>query len=513
MDEYLQRLFGSGPSYLGQLMGEDAERLRREAQNQGLLGTGIGLLMASGPSAQRQNIGQIIGQGLMTGQQAYRGAIQQALQDKMIGLQLSEIAKKQKAEQAIPGLIQGAMVAPQRQFTDLERMEMPTPSVTTGPAQLDINKLISTATAAGVPLGSVLPLAKSIGEITQRPTKEVGGALFELQDGKWVKVAGNPKTSTATIFQDGRKQTVAVDEAGNIVGYLGGTEAPPKQEYGTVTTDKGVFVYDKSNPASSFKIADAKGESFTGEAGNIAMSLFGTASVDKLTPENRQVVLSKMMEVKSSGATRVGVNVATQGKFGEGLSKAFEETLDNARNARTTLGLVGQIESLLDAGTRTGFGAEYRAQLNRLGQVIDPNFKVPETAGVEALQAATAQLVLPQVKSLGANPTDKDLQFISAASPQLSKSSEGNRLILDALKIKAQRQLAEAQFSSQWVNTNSSFIEKNPVQARAQLENDLDKFRETAPVYKTTGEDLKKRFQSLRSGTGLPPGVRVTRER
>lgn len=111
MDEYLARLFGSQPSYMGQLMGaDDAERLRQEAQRQGLLGTGIGLLMASGPSAQRQNIGQIVGQGLMAGQQAYRGAMQQAVQDKMMGLQLAEMVRKQQAMETarkeLPKLVQ-----------------------------------------------------------------------------------------------------------------------------------------------------------------------------------------------------------------------------------------------------------------------------------------------------------------------------------------------------------------------------------------------------------------------
>lgn len=108
MDEYLARLFGSQPSYMGQLMGaDDAERLRQEAQRQGLLGTGIGLLMASGPSAQRQNIGQIVGQGLMAGQQAYRGAMQQAVQDKMMGLQLEEAAKKRQREEAFNRMLMG----------------------------------------------------------------------------------------------------------------------------------------------------------------------------------------------------------------------------------------------------------------------------------------------------------------------------------------------------------------------------------------------------------------------
>ena len=394
MDEYLQRLFGSGPSYLGQLMGEDAERLRREAQNQGLLGTGIGLLMASGPSAQRQNIGQIIGQGLMTGQQAYRGAIQQALQDKMIGLQLSEIAKKQKAEQAIPGLIQGAMVAPQRQFTDLERMEMPTPSVTTGPAQLDINKLISTATAAGVPLGSVLPLAKGIGEITQRPTKEVGGALFELQDGKWVKVAGNPKTSTATIYKDGLKQTVAVDEAGNIVGYLGGTEAPPTSKRSIQT------IYDTSGKERKVVFDEVTGtytEIGSVKAGEVKtpslMDLaFAQNKIDpstplsEITPENLEKVFNTYARFRQ-GTDKPGtvvnitegqkgleneIRVSSQFK-GEPVYKAFQEVKS----------AYGQITNAIDLRSPAGD----LAAATKIMKLLDPGSVVRESELGMAMQA------------------------------------------------------------------------------------------------------------------------------
>jgi hypothetical protein len=159
MDEYLARLFGSQPSYMGQLMGaDDAERLRQEAQRQGLLGTGIGLLMASGPSQQRQNIGQIIGQGLMAGQQAYRGATQQAVQDRVIGLQLQQMQKQMQAEANLPEVIRAGIVRPvttqQRPLSELEMMEMPTQSVeekTYGMPRLDVERLLSAAVSKGVP--------------------------------------------------------------------------------------------------------------------------------------------------------------------------------------------------------------------------------------------------------------------------------------------------------------------------------------------------------------------------
>jgi hypothetical protein len=480
MEEYLARLFGSQPSYMGQLMGaEDAERLRQEAQRQGLLGTGIGLLMASGPSAQRQNIGQIIGQGLMSGQQAYRGAMQQAVQDKMMGLQLAEMAKKQRAEQALPGLIEGSMVAPQREFTDLERMEMRTPSVATGPAQFDPRQFLQRAAAAGVSPSVAIPLGQQIQSFTTPKTVKLGAgeALVEESTGREVTSRAKPV------------------------------------KYGTFKTDSGTFAYDESNPTASFKIADADGETYTGDAATVAKSLYGTSKVAGLTQTQRDAILKGTAELKRSGATTVGVNVPTQSEFGKGVYSSYESIQNAGNNARQTLGIVNQLSGFLDAGVKTGFGAESRAALNRIGQAIDPNFKVAETAGIEAIQSATAQLVLPQVKSLGANPTDKDLAFIAKSSPELSKSVEGNRLILDALRLKSDRQLADADFASKWVQQNSRMIETNPVAAKAEQDRALENFRQTSPLYVNTGEELRRKFQSLKpgGGTSLPAGVRVTR--
>lgn len=482
MDEYLQKLFGSQPSYLGQMMTpEEMERLRQESQRQGLLGTGIGLLMASGPSAQKQNIGQIIGQGLMAGQQAYRGATQQAIQDKMLGLQFAEIAKKQRAEQALPGLIESAMVAPQREFTDLERMEMRTPSVATGPAQFDPRQFLQRATAAGISPMTAIPIGKSVQEFTQRQTK---------------------------VYKPG---DVVMDATTNEVVYT----VPEKTETGILQTEGGVFAYNKNAATPQLqKIMDGTGSKFTGVAADYAMSQFGTDEVKKLTEEQRKQVWEKgVIAAKRAGATNVGVNVPTQSEFGKGVFSSYETTQNAANNARQTLSVVNQLTGFLDAGVKTGFGAESRAVLNRIGQAIDPNFKVAETAGIEAIQSATAQLVLPQVKSLGANPTDKDLAFIAKSSPELSKSVEGNRLILDALRVRSERQLADADFASKWVQQNSRMIETNPVNAKAEQDRALENFRQTSPLYTNTGDELRRKFQSLKSGggAGLPPGVKVSR--
>ncbi len=476
---FLGGVFGQMPSYMGGLLGADEqEKLRQQAQDQGLLNLGLTLLAGSGRSPVRRSTGELVAQGLQAGQQAYRGAVQQAVQDKMMGLQLSEMAKKQRAEQALPGLIEGAMVAPQREFTDLERMEMRTPSVATGPAQFDTRQFLQRAAALGVSPSVAIPLGQQIQSFTTPKTVKLG--------------AGE------ALVEEGTGRTI--------------TERQKPAEYGTFTSDAGTFAYDKNNPVTSFKIADAAGETYTGDAATVAKSLYGSAKVPA-SQEQRNAILKGTIELKRSGATKLDVNVPTQSEFGKGVYSSYESTQNAANNARQTLGVVNQLTGFLDAGVRTGFGAESRAALNRIGQAIDPNFKVAETAGIEAIQSATAQLVLPQVKSLGANPTDKDLAFIAKSSPELSKSVEGNRLILDALRAKSDRQLADAEFASKWVQQNSKMIETNPVAAKAEQDRALENFRQTSPLYANTGEELRRKFQSLRpvGGAGLPAGVRVTR--
>jgi hypothetical protein len=116
--------------------------------------------MASGPSQQRQNIGQIIGQGLMSGQQAYRGAMQQAVQDKMMGLQLAEMTRKQQAMETarkeLPRLVQ---------TTEIPGAQIPLP----------------------VPMdeeGNVMPEARMPGQITRAINLQSAAALRQVLDPK-----------------------------------------------------------------------------------------------------------------------------------------------------------------------------------------------------------------------------------------------------------------------------------------------------------------------------------------
>ena len=115
------------PSYIGGLLSpEEQEKLKQEAQGQGVLNLGLSLLAGSGRSPVRRTTGELVAQGLQAGQQAYRGATQQAIQDRMIGMQLEEAAKKRRQEELFNQLLMPPTAA---QTTDIAGKAMGT----TGP--------------------------------------------------------------------------------------------------------------------------------------------------------------------------------------------------------------------------------------------------------------------------------------------------------------------------------------------------------------------------------------------
>ena len=95
-------LFPQAPSYIPGLLGEDeADKLRRQAQQSGMLNLGLSLLAGAGPQPQRTGLGQLLAQGVMAGQQASRNAYEQAVRDKMMQQQIQEMAAKQQRQATI----------------------------------------------------------------------------------------------------------------------------------------------------------------------------------------------------------------------------------------------------------------------------------------------------------------------------------------------------------------------------------------------------------------------------
>jgi hypothetical protein len=117
--------------------------------------------------------------------------------------------------------------------------------------------------------------------------------------------------------------------------------------------------------------------------------------------------------------------------------KMSGEYREQYNTAMTTQDTINSMRQALDAGLQTGFGREAITTLRRAGSTL--GFDVPETADAEFFIGQSTRLILPLVKQLGVNPTDKDLSFVETGSPTLEKSVEGNLLMLDALSFSNER--------------------------------------------------------------------------
>ena len=55
---------------------------------------------------------------------------------------------------------------------------------------------------------------------------------------------------------------------------------------------------------------------------------------------------------------------------------------------------------LEDEGIKTGTGQGFLNTLNKVGQILNPEFQLKNVAGVEAFQGFANQVILPKVKQL-----------------------------------------------------------------------------------------------------------------
>ena len=104
MASYLDYLFPPQANQITGLLGGDDEKMQAAAQRSGLLGAGLGMIAASGPSRMPQGILQPIATGLMAGQQAYQGTLDRQTQDQINAAKFAETKRQMDVRQLLPQL-------------------------------------------------------------------------------------------------------------------------------------------------------------------------------------------------------------------------------------------------------------------------------------------------------------------------------------------------------------------------------------------------------------------------
>jgi hypothetical protein len=183
----LDSFYGDTPSYLGGLLGEDElRRLQGQAQSQSNLGMAAALLKAGAPSRTPGGGALAIAEGLQMGQQAYKQALSQGLQEKMQGLQVQDMLRKRQEDQAVrqflpqlmqPGATQLNFSGDPQQISDY----FATPGqgvlpMQQGPSTINRDALQRLALAAPEQFARIAPSLKAM----QPEYKEAGGMLYEI---------------------------------------------------------------------------------------------------------------------------------------------------------------------------------------------------------------------------------------------------------------------------------------------------------------------------------------------
>jgi hypothetical protein len=213
---------------------------------------------------------------------------------------------------------------------------------------------------------------------------------------------------------------------------------------------------------------------------------------------------AKEMANLKAPKTTVTTNVSNK-EFASNAIKDLEGSLTAGYEAQSTLPTITSMKSLINEGVKTGTGAEAAKAISKAGQLLVPGFNVESTSKVEQFDALSKGVIIPQVKKLGANPTNTDLQFIVDSAPGIGKTPEGNLLLLNVLEIGAKRDAALAEWSADWQLQNASLLERNPSQARAKLFKDKMAF--TKDLQARTAPDvlsIKSQLPGLvQSNTGV----------
>ncbi len=196
------------------------------------------------------------------------------------------------------------------------------------------------------------------------------------------------------------------------------------------------------------------------------------------------------------------VDAATQA-MGQGMGVRVNTRIDEATSAlQQNANLLSMAQAIAD-GARTGLGQETLLNLKNLGQSIF-GIDIGEGAGQqEVVQAITNQLAL-QIRNpasgmgLPGATSDRDINFLLRAVPGLSRTPEGNALLIEIL-------IRQNQFKIDIVNEQQRLISENNGAVPADLDTKLIRFgQQYNLVDQKLREDIEQAISGIQGQGGEP---------
>jgi hypothetical protein len=205
----------------------------------------------------------------------------------------------------------------------------------------------------------------------------------------------------------------------------------------------------------------------------------GPTSIEQFNRQKAE--LKSDRELNASTSIKLYENAITK------INGITDPIFDNMAGAGSQRASLNQLTALLDSGTQTGSAQGLLAAARGLG--IDLGLNVKDPSFELVFNSIANQIALPLVKSLGSNPTDTDLQLILDSAPGLSKTVEGNRILIETIKLKLDRDEIMANSVMQFQDDNEQLLRTDPLSYRRLLQ------RKVMEVQKSEGYLSKSLFQ------------------
>lgn len=164
-----------------------------------------------------------------------------------------------------------------------------------------------------------------------------------------------------------------------------------------------------------------------------------------------------MKQLKEAGRSQTNVSVSGEKKGAEemakGFAKMYGDLRSNATAAQTVADQLDSVESALDAGVRTGVGADSELFLRKLALTMGvPGFKgtekIDKLAKAELMKAVSGKLALAvrapngEAGGMPGSLSDSDREFLRTTVPSMLNTPEGNRQLVYVMRAAAARHQA-----------------------------------------------------------------------
>lgn len=201
-----------------------------------------------------------------------------------------------------------------------------------------------------------------------------------------------------------------------------------------------------------------------------------------------------------------GVTVNMGGKFDAAalapLNKIVDSIFTSAVTVASAKPQLDTMRALLDTGMETGGFQNLSAKSQGVWQDIFGGETVGKRSSQEAFTALSTKLVMPMLKQMGRNPTDKDLEYVETGYPTLEKTREGNYFLIRLAELKIARANALQDFTSQWARDNMAMLRENPGIARFEIQDSITQFIRDNALWTDQPARMQSEFQRL---TGEAP--------